>query len=76
MGTHKSDQSVQELRDINNLRKLMGMPIIKVGYRACLKCEKKFFSENLTINRMCPRCKYNYLDSFADVEIHAPKNYK
>lgn len=49
-----------ELKEINKLRSLLGMklikPILKQLKRICLSCDKKFSSEG-NYNRMCDECR-------------------
>lgn len=56
----KSSESLMkeanDLRVINQFRKSQGLSLIKPKNRLCLKCERYFYSENIT-NRLCLNCK-------------------
>ncbi len=46
-------------KDVLALRKDTKLRPVVTGLRLCLKCDKEFFSENLSINRVCTNCKNN-----------------
>lgn len=48
----------QEVREILEFRKEMGFPIIRTGFRECLKCECNFFSRDLNKIKICDICKW------------------
>lgn len=47
---------------IARLRKECGLRPITVGKRNCLKCNKLFFSEDTTRNKVCYECNSYYLE--------------
>lgn len=48
------DQS--EIKEINRLRSVLGLPLIKILKKMCLNCGIKFESEG-NHNRMCEVCR-------------------
>lgn len=42
--------------EINKLRQELGMSLIATGNRRCLRCDKSFFSTDLTRNKVCDYC--------------------
>lgn len=40
------------------IRKYYGMTPVKTGHRSCLRCERRFFSENLSLLKICNTCKH------------------
>ena len=47
----------KEQAEIDQLRKQFGLPPIKSGKRHCLKCDKKFKSQDLTREKCCENCR-------------------
>jgi len=43
-------------RDINKIRKFVGLPKLKSGQIRCLKCEGYFYSIDKVNNRICKKC--------------------
>ena len=44
-----------QLKEVNTFRRSMGMKEIVIENKKCLKCKKKFRSEDIK-NMMCPAC--------------------
>ena len=45
--------------DAKKLREHYGLKPVRRGDRRCLRCDKKFFSEDLTNIKMCNTCRVN-----------------
>ena len=48
-------KNCKEKKEVNNLRKLLGMPVLKEVDRPCMRCGKIFTSEGIH-NKMCYDC--------------------
>ena len=44
-------------KDIEQARKEAGLPPIKMGFRVCLRCDSKFFSEDIRNQFNCNYCR-------------------
>lgn len=53
-GEHGSPFGV---KDTNEFRAKQGMRPIVQGHKNCLRCDRKFFSENVRVQRMCEFCR-------------------
>lgn len=56
----------KEYIEVNKMRKALGMPPVKMGDRTCLRCDSRFFSEDLSNQHICDLCR---LDRTIDSEI-------
>lgn len=58
MPTGHTDAEMAEIfRQDNKFRKSMGLRVIKQGWIPCCQCDTSFFSQDLKIDRRCPRCE-------------------
>ncbi len=57
MRAHLSDMKIEDFRKIDKIREGFGLRLIKQGKRECLKCDKKFFSEDLAAEKCCTDCR-------------------
>lgn len=53
----KSQAAIADQRNINKLRKELGMRLIRRGNRKCLCCNKNFASPDIATQKMCNRCR-------------------
>lgn len=53
---HADEYGLQSPNKIDDFRIEMKMRKIRRGDRSCLTCEKKFFSEDLSYERLCESC--------------------
>lgn len=49
----------EEMREIERMRKDLGMPPFKLITRECLKCDEQFETYQHSSNFLCYRCNYN-----------------
>lgn len=57
-------KELTEFRDINRMRKALGMILLKKGLIKCVgSCEEHFLSFDTVGNRMCPSCRTNPRDN-------------
>lgn len=43
--------------EIQKARKAIGLPPVKMGDKNCLRCDKRFFSEDLKNQHNCDECR-------------------
>lgn len=53
----KSQAAIADQKNLNKLRKELGMRLIKRGNRKCLCCNKNFASPDVAAQRMCNHCR-------------------
>lgn len=65
----EKENEIREFRDINFMRKQLGMPLLEKGFVKCMgSCGEKFFSFDKKGNRMCDTCKGKpKINMYADV---------
>lgn len=53
-------QAIDEFdwESINEMRLYSGLPPLRPGTAKCLKCDGDFASWDVTMNRICPECRY------------------
>lgn len=54
---HSDAEVLANFKAANKFRKSMGLREIKQGWRPCCQCDMPFFSEDLKIDRRCPKCE-------------------
>lgn len=57
---------VNNLTEVNRTRRIHGLPEVKPKERECLRCDKKFLSENGG-HRMCSHCRNVVKDYVNDI---------
>jgi predicted Zn-ribbon and HTH transcriptional regulator len=73
MPTGYSDAEVlKNFREANKFRKSMGLREIKQGWRPCVQCDIAFFSEDLKIDKRCPKCERDYAGEEFNCEVSVP----
>lgn len=67
---HKKEPSKTSMKDINKLRRKLGLEGIEVKTRRCLKCDKDFRSISFG-NRICENCvRYNPIEADGGVRLY------
>lgn len=49
--------SEKALKEVNKARKYVGLPLLVRKEKRCLKCNKKFFSQDAINQRLCDHCR-------------------
>lgn len=52
-----------DLKEINACRKSMNLAPLMMGDRNCLRCDKKFYSEDLKNQKICENCREKNIDA-------------
>lgn len=50
-------KKVDEAKEIQDVRRIHGLRLVKMGFQLCLTCDKQFFSEDLCRQKMCDNCR-------------------
>jgi len=64
----------RDITEINKLRKISGLPLLKPGISKCIRCGKEIESNDRIGNRICGACRYRNKHTYTIDPQDSPLN--